>query len=63
MRHVRDLISGGIAEQMKVIEVPIQSDYDSYKCGQYRKMVLGHDRENHSKENHHGQAEWNKLKK
>ncbi len=45
------------------IEIPIQSDYDLYKCNLCGKLVFGHDRENHSKENHHGQAEWDKLKK
>lgn len=57
-----DEIIGGISKS-EVIDPPLQSDYDLYKCNQCGKLVIGYDRENHSKENHHGQADWTKLKK
>ena len=52
-----------MTEPIEVIEIPLQSDYDLYKCGQCGKLVIGHDREHHSKEYHHGLADWNILKK
>jgi hypothetical protein len=58
-----DEIIDGMAKPIEIIDIPIQSDYDIYKCGLCGKLIIGHDRENHSKENHHGQSEWNKLKK
>jgi adenine-specific DNA-methyltransferase len=51
-----------MTEQIEIIETPLQSDYDLYKCGLCGKLIIGHDRGNHSKEYHQGQADWNKLK-
>lgn len=56
-------ITDNVTKRIKVIGLPLQSDYDLYKCSLCGKLVIGHDRENHTKENHHGQAQWVKLKK
>jgi hypothetical protein len=58
--NTSDVISDGIAES-EVINPSLQSDYDLYKCNLCGKLVVGHDRESHSREFHHGRAEWNKL--
>lgn len=58
-----DEIIDDMTEPIEIIEIPIQSDYDLYKCGLCGKLIIGHDRENHSKVNHHGQVDWIKLKK
>lgn len=54
---------GDLTETIEAIDIPRQSDYEIYKCGLCGKLIIGHDRESHSKEYHHGQAEWDKLKK
>jgi len=63
IEETTDEIVDGMTEPIEVIEIPLQSDYDLYKCGQCGKLVIGHDREHHSKEYHHGLADWNILKK
>lgn len=57
-----EIIDDG-TDTIEVLDIPIQSDYDLYKCSLCGKLVFGHDRENHAKEYHHGQSDWNILKK
>ena len=63
IEETTDEIIDDLTEPIEIIDIPIQSDYDLYKCGLCGKLIIGHDRENHSKEYHYGQTEWVKLKK
>ena len=63
LEETTDKTVDDVTDPTKLNVLSTQSDYDLYKCSLCGKLVLGHDRANHSKEDHRGQDEWTKLKK
>jgi hypothetical protein len=42
---------------------PMPSDFGLYKCSECGKMVMGYEKEHHTKEKHGGRSvEWRRLK-